>query len=301
MKKFGLFVPTYRRKSPLILQMLDKDPTLVINLCVRHEEIVSGFYDELARQHRVNIIDLGPGLTELGETRLRILQHCIENKFDYCFMFDDGIFDVNDSENPDCSITDVFNRCIEIMQNDPLKEFVIGMTFTKRKFIDPVTGELKTKRNRHLSETDRYFLVHAGQAIAIDVNHAVKFGIKYHSMEECGFEDAAFEGDAIKAGLVFCSRKAISIDGVVPNAAKAGGSHHDNFDLEKKYDKHNIRCLEYLNMLGLSLRKKYVDYCHSYLSLIEWPFDYYRDVLVYHRDENKKIIDSHFEIPEVEK
>lgn len=292
-KTWGLFVPTYKRKNPLILEMLQKDKTLTINLCVRREELESGFYDDLKSNAQINIVDLGYNLTELGLTRKRIIDYCIANDIRYCFMFDDGISSVDDSEHPSYSISQVFNNIIDIMQNDEYSENVVGFTFVKRRFIDNVTGKYVTKRNRHLADRN-YFLTYAGQAVCLDTYKLNEHHISYHSLDEVGFEDAAMLGDTIKAGLIWCSRKSISIDGVIPNVQKPGGSHSDNFKIETKYDKHNKLCIDYLNMMGIYLVKKYEGYMSSYCSFIKWDFDYFNDVLVTYRKQNSKIIKSKF-------
>ena len=292
-RNWALFVPTYRRENPLILQMLDKDPELELYLCCRHEEIDAGFYGRLAKVDRVKIVDLGRGLTELGRTRQRIVYYCVQNHIDYCFMFDDGIFSVDDAEHPAATISETFDRICDIMRFDPQAEDIVGFTFTKRKYIDPVTNEIKTRRNTHVPDRN-YFVFYPGQAICVNIPMLQNSDINYHSINEVGFEDAAFFGDCLKAGLVFAGRKTITIDGVVPNAAKPGGSHADNFNIERKYDTCNLRTLKYLSMMGAYFTKKYEPYIGSLCSFIKWDFDYFYDVLCVNRDKNKTILRRKF-------
>lgn len=292
-KKWALFVPTYKREHPLILKMLDLDPELEINLCCRHEEIEAGFYDKLAKIKRVNIVDLGRGLTELGRTRQRIIYYCVQWGIDYCFMFDDGIFSVNDSEFPYRTISQIFDNIVDLMEVDAMAEDIVAFTFVKRQYLDPVTNELKMKQNRHVPDRN-YFITYPGQALCIKIPLLTDCDINYHGMTDVGFEDAAFFGDCLKAGLVFAGRKSISIDGVVPNAMKAGGSHADNFNIEKKYDKMNKRTLDYLNIMGAYFTKKYEAYIGGQCSFIKWDFDYFYDVLCVHRQENKTVIRRKF-------
>ena len=294
-KKWGLFVPTYKRKNPLILKMLDEDKNLTIHLCCRAEELASGFYNELILNERIRFVNLGSGLTELGLTRKRIIEYCKTNNIKYCFMFDDCVFSVDDSEHPDYTISQVFDEIVDIMENDELSEYAVGFTFVKRKFIHTRTGELVIKRNRHLGNRN-YFLTYAGQAVCLNVDMLYEHNINYHSLDEVGFEDAAMLGDCIKEGLVFCSRRSISIDGAVPNAPKDGGSHHDNFKIEEKYDKHNKMTMNYLNMTGIYVVKKYEGYIPGYCSFIKWDFDFFYEVLCSQRKQNSKIIKNKFKV-----
>lgn len=293
-KLWRLCVPTYRRDNPLILRMLEKDETLELYLCCRHEEIENGFYDKLASLDRVNIVDLGEGLQELGETRQRILEYCRKEDVSFCCMFDDGICNVLEAYS-DATPSQVFNECCEFMLNDELSDVMIGFTFTKNMYLDPKKNVWKQLQNSNVPERE-YFTVYPGQAIMINVKKAFEYGISYKNMNECGFEDGAFFGDSIKAGLVWGGRRWIMIDGVVPNAPKAGGSHHDNFKVEDKYDKHNRMCFEYLNMMGISIQKRYRDYVGGYCSFIIWDYDYFYRVLCKDRDKNEKIISSKFQL-----
>lgn len=292
--KWGLFVPTYKRKEPLILQMLHKDLNLVINLCVRHEELENGFYDHLKDNKRVNLIDLGTGLKNLGDTRQRIIDYCKENRIDYCCMFDDCICDVYDKTLSN-SITDTLRNCIFSMATAKYAEYIVGYSFVKLRYFDTKTGELKVKKNHNLKD-EQYFVSYPGQAIILNVNLLSKYDINYHSLDEVGFEDAALFGDTVKAGLIWSGNVNVGIDGAVPNVPKAGGSHHDNFDVEVKYDKHNRMTYNYLNMMGVHIAKQYRAYADSFISFLVWDFDYFRDTLVTHREENKKIIESHFSL-----
>lgn len=295
--KWGLFVPTYKRKEPLILQMLDIDSKLVINLCVRHEELESGFYDHLKDNNRIELIDLGTGLKNLGDTRERIINYCKENRYDYCCMFDDCIFNVHERDSSK-SIVDTLQNCIVRMASANYAEYIVGFSFVKLRYLDTKTGELKLKRNHNLKD-EQYFVSYPGQAVILNVNLLSKHNINYHSLDEVGFEDAALFGDTIKAGLVWLGDIHVGIDGAVPNVPKPGGSHHDNFDVEKKYDKHNKMTYDYLNMMGVHISKQYRDYADSFISFLVWDFDYFRDVLVTHRKDNKKIIESHFSLENI--
>ena len=294
MNKWRLCVPTYKRKSPLILNMLEKDENLEIYFCCRNEEIETGFYDDLSRLDRVHIVNLGDGLTELGETRQRVLEYCKNEGVQYCCMFDDGISNVVNELTND-SISNVFTSCIDLMENDKLSEYIIGFTFTKRYYLNDISNTWKKRHNTEVKDRN-YFLVHAGQAVMINVDKAFEHNISYKNMNICGFEDAAFEGDSIKEGLIWAGRKHIMIDGLVPNCAKPGGSHHDNFNIESKYDKQNKLCYNYLNMMGIHIRKKYEYYCGGYCSFIMWDFDYFYTVLCSQRKQNMKIIHSKFSL-----
>lgn len=293
MHKWKLCVSTYGRKEPMILQMLDKDPELVIHFFVRGEDYDNGFYDELKKRERVEVHSLGYGLHELGLSRHRIMCWCLQNKVEFCCMFDDGIVDVNDAQYPDDTISQIFDTIVDIMENDRMKDDVVGFTLHKRigHYID---GSTIVCDQSKLSNAN-YFISFPAQAVVLNVFKAFERGVTYKSLDDVGFEDCAFFADAVKAKLVYCSRKAITIDGIVPNAKKVGGSHTATENLQHKYDVQNARCMKYIgNMMGVSIEQRYRSYANCCLAYIIWDADFFREVLCDKPEQNKEIIDRKF-------
>ena len=285
---WGLFVPTYRKENIPILGILDKDKDLTINLCVRTEELDK--YAKYKDNDKISIVDLGSGITDIGETRKRIILHCITHHIDYCFQFDDGLTDVYDSKDRSKSISKLFDEIVNIIESDDRKEKIAGFTFTKKNALDA---------NPHKIPDRDFFVCFPAQAYCININFCVKHNINYGKLSEVGFEDASFYGDTIKAEGIWAGRRNIIIEGCIPNQIKNGGNHVGQtlLQLEKKYDECNQRTLQYLNyMMGTSIEKRYREHIGGYLSFVIWDFDYFYEVLVEKRDLNQKIIDRGFSI-----
>ena len=292
MSKFGIFIPTYNRKSPLCLNLLTRDSDIELNLCVRSELYDKGFYDELEKLDRVNIVKLGYGLTELGETRERIMEIVKLKNIDYCLMLDDGVKDIFDVANSNFSLTQVIECAIRVIEES---ENAIGFTFLKRHVLDENGKSIRELR--HFDKLyERYFLTFPTQAVLLDMKKVLKYDLHYQSLSTVGFEDAAFFGDAIKCGLTYVGSYSIQMNAIAPNIKKSGGSHSESEQLEERYDTLNKRCMKYLNMMGTSIEKRYRNYVGGYLSLIIWDLDFFRDVLITNREKNQKIIDNHFKL-----
>lgn len=295
MENWKLCVPTYGRKNPLILRMLDNDDELEINFFVRQEDINAGFYDELALRDRVNIISLGFGLHELGETRQRIIDWCLDNGVRYCCMFDDGITNV---DHACCAytISEIFDTCIALMQHDKYHDKMVGWSFHKRWGI--YEDGRQVRWNDANVADEEYFLTMPAQALIIDCYKMTDNNITYKSLDEVGFEDCAFFADCVKKGLIFGARRHIRIDGIVPNQKKKGGSHVDSESPEEKYDIQNARCMKYIGpMMGVRVEKRYRSLADGLMSYIIFNTDYYREVLCDKPEQNKEIIESQFMIP----
>ena len=292
-KPWALCVPTHNRKEPKILKMLNSDPELEINFFVRTELYETGFYEELEKRDRVKVIPLGYGLCELGLTRDRIMRWCEDNNIDYCCMFDDGIFNVSDSLNISATISEVFDNCVSIMRTNKFSDRTIGFSFHKR------IGEYADGRHVIWDDSSlgehEYFLTFPAQAVILNVKLAKEKNVRYKPLYEVGFEDCAFFADAVRQSLVYCSRKSFTIDGIVPNEKKLGGSHSSSESLEQKYDVQNQRFMRYAGpMMGYHLEKRYRSFAKGLLSLIIWNTDFFREVLCEKPEENKEIVDNLF-------
>lgn len=292
--KWRLIVPTYMRKFPLILSMLERDESLEIYFAVRSELYDDGFYKDLEAIDRVHIIPIGYGLTELGETREAIMNYCRDNNIEYCCMFDDGITNLVNIVDSSFTISEVIEHCINQIERDEMKDLIVGFSMHKRYGLRN-DGSIVDVPDSSAKDSERYFVAFPTQAVILNMKVVNNYDLHYKSLKEVGFEDGAFFADAIKAGLVYAGDKVIKIDGIIPNMQKPGGSHSATDNLELKYDIQNQRCLDYTGrMLGASLEKRYRSYANGLLSLIIWNLDYYREVLCYNREANKVIIDNKF-------
>lgn len=293
MTNWRLCVPTHNRKNPLILKMLERDTNLDVYFFVRQELIDDGFYDELAKKDRCHVISVDYGVHELGASRAFIMDWCRRNNVKYCVQFDDGIVNLTDNDEPSATISATIDKCCDIMDNDPMKDQVVGFSFHKRVGIYN-DGRTILCNDDKLSDAN-YFVSFPAQAVILNVETAFKHNIVYKTLDEVGFEDCAFFADAVKERLVYCSRKSIRIDGVVPNMPKAGGSHDGVVNLEKKYDDQNERCLKYIgNMMGVSVEKRYRSYANGLLGYIIWDTDFFREALCDKPIENEQIIAQKF-------
>lgn len=292
-----LCVPTYKRKNPKILSMLDKDEELEIYFFVRPEEDDVGFYNDLKSNDRIHIIRIPYGITELGLTRKAIVDHCIDNNIEYCCMFDDCIDNVVDMTNPSLSISEVFDKSIELLEHDKLSKYISIFTFTKLAYYDK-TGQLIKKYNHRIKDNEQYFVTYAGQAIIINIPLIKKYGINYRSMKDIGFEDACFLGENCKAGLICLGRKYIGIEGDIPNSNKEGGSSAIISNRALHYYEKNLKVLKFLHMYGIYLVESYEPYCGR-CSFISWDFNYLRNVLCVYRQQNSVVINKHLEIVDV--
>ena len=281
---YAICIPTYKRKKPLSLELLNTEATL--HYFVRPEEDDAHFYDEMKKIKNVEIHRLKYGLYELGETRENILEWCRENNIRYCVMLDDGVYQFN--------MIHCIDEIVEKMNSMPYN--VIGASFYKTQ-CETLDGErhcISTK-NTICRRSDIFGSVPT-QAVLIDVKKAKELNLHYKSLDEVGFEDCAFFIDAIKKKAVFVCNPTWTFAAIVPNAKKAGGSHEQTISLERKYDIQMKRCKEYIGeMYGVQLQKRWRNYAQSLLTMIEIDCDYFRDVFLNY-EKNEKIIDSQFRI-----
>lgn len=278
-----IYVPTYGRKNPKILSLL-RDKNIRLHLCVRHETLKE--YEHLKSYARLSLVDLGTGIEELGETRKRIIEHCLNEGLKYCIMFDDGLTKVSDLSDENKTISDSIEEAIKFLKKKQ-KEHKEVFCYTFYRLGNRFLG---------VHKADEYFVGFPLQAEIIDLDYIRKYNINFKSMKEVGLEDIAFFVDAVKAGLIFVSNQDIHIEGKLPNVIEEGGSHQEDIDaFEKKRDNDHKKLMQYVGkMYGIMLTKKYRESLGFCLTYAKIDFSYFRDVLVYHREENKKIIDNKF-------
>lgn len=290
-------IPTYNRKTPHILKLISEQSNCIFNLCVRHEELESGFYDSFKNIKSIKLIDLGFNIHDLGETRRRIINLCISQNAKYCLMLDDGVDSIINCENPFMPLSAIINIVIDKINKDTLVNKVIGFTFYKQRNVkEDGTSILLNTINNY-----KYFGFTPSQTVLLNIEMLKKYHINYSSISKHGIEDLAFFGDCLKKGLIFCSDKNFVYSGLEANMPKLGESHNNETfeENEKRYDNMNIKCFNYLHMQGVLLEKRVFILNNQihYLSLLAFDLNYFRDALCVHRKEYAKVIASHFNLP----
>lgn len=296
----SIYVPTYNKDELPILKFLeDEDIRLVF--CIRHEEVNRRYYKDLKKQYkdRIDFVDLGDGIDNLGETRKRIIDYCINNNVRYCFMFDDGLTSVEHTY-------DILSNDGSLIKDksslfDVLVEALTNLVKHEAKFEECFCYTFNRRGNSFLgvSEKDEYFTSFPLQAQIINTEKCKKYNLNYEDMKICGLEDVAFFMDAVKRGLIFCSNQQIVIDGKLPNVVVKGGSHNEKSieDFIKKRDYQHQLLMKYVgNCYGIMLTKKYRESLGFKLTYARVDLGYFRDVLVYHRKEDEDIIKNQFRI-----
>lgn len=292
MREYEICIPTLNRLDPLCFNLLEENADICLNMFVRQELLDRGFYDSWKPLTRVNIVSLGYGLEELGETRERIMDWCRAHKVKYCLMLDDGVKRVYLDDNVR-GVNDVVSRAISRLERDSFGDKCIGMTLCK---IYAYNGDKRIVcPSTHRRE---YFMNLPTQAVLLNVERVSKAGLHYRSLKQVGFEDCAFFVDAVKKGCVYASDDAFLFDAVVPNAKKIGGSHANlDYDLEAKYDAQMKRCFEYIGpMYGVHMEKRYRKYADCLLTMIVFNLDYFYEVLISEPEKNRKIVEKRFAI-----
>lgn len=273
---YNVYVPTYNRSTLQVFQMLS-DPNVMITLCVRHEEA------SIRRSSdRINILDLGEDIHDIGETRKRILQYSIDQGDEYCIMIDDQISDLyylTDKHDYD-HISKAFSKAIEMFDHN--KILIYGFWRQGSQFIG-------------VDDLDVYFKGIPMQAVIIDNIVAKRHGIMYESMDVCGLEDMAFLIDGIRQGLVSVGGET-DVIGKIPNKIIAGGNHTMTVkEYEKRRDEDCEKLLKYSKLrYGICLEKKYRHSIGMSLAYVRLDFDYFRTVLVNERSNNLQTIKEMF-------
>lgn len=279
-----IFVPTYGKADLPILQML-KDPLIRINLCIR-SDCDKSIYDEVRKLDRVNFIELGYGINNLGQTRQRIVSYCLEHDIRYCAMFDDGLTDVK--LNDVSCISDAIYMAILRLKSFNEDYPTCCYCFSRKG--DNFLG---------VDKSDKCFSGLPLQAVVLDCQILSKYGVNYEDMDICGLEDVAFFMDAVKEGLVFIGFQDYYVVGKLPNVIVKGGSHTDESieQFIKRRDRDHKRLMDYVGpTYGIMLTKKWRESLGFSLTYARIDFGYFREVLVNHRLENADLIKNKFRI-----
>lgn len=287
MQKQHIYIPTYKRKKPRCLELLDKDSNIVVDLCVRHEELENGFYDHLKSIDRLNLIDIGSNVIDLGDTRQRILDYCRSINERYCVMFDDTVSNVYSLKTNEV-ISVCLWHCIDQMIENQQLNIMFALSTEQRK--------------HHAQNIDtKYFLHCPAQAFIIDTYLAHKYDIKFKPLSICGIEDMAFFIDTLKAGLLTCTNRIINVIVETTLKKKDGGTHTDELSVEDKCDRYCQGLRNYVgNMYGVYFTKRYRHQIKDNVCFAAFDYEYFIDCLIKYRDENQDLIKSGFKIKEIE-
>lgn len=273
-----IFIPSYKRPIFKALNLLN-DSNVMLHVCIRHEEL-----DLYTYQHeRLEYVDIGKDVIDLGDTRQRILDYCFAHNIRYCVMFDDTVSIVYEL-NKYSSISECIEQCIEQMRQNQMLNVMYAFSHEQRKHH---AQDINTK----------YFLHCPAQAFIIDTFLAHSYNITFKPLSVCGIEDMAFFIDTIKAGLLTCTNRMINIIVDTTLKPKEGGTHTDSYSVEKKCDIYNTGLAKYAGeMYGVYFTKRYRHQIGSQACFAAYDYDYFIDVLVKYRDENEDIIKSQFKI-----
>lgn len=279
-----IFIPTYKRKMFKALLLL-KDKNIRLNLCVRHSEIENNFYSNFNDIERITLIDLGDNISDIGDTRERIINYCQEKNIQYCIMLDDTVSDIYHlSKN--LSISECLQLCISQMKENQELNILFALSTEQRK--------------HHAQDiTTKYFLHCPAQGFIIDTQLCKKYNINFKSLKISGSEDMAFFIDTIKNGLLTCTNYLVNMTVETTLKQKSGGTHTDKYSVERKSDIYTNNLRKYAgNMYGVYFTKRYRHQIESQCCFTAFDYEYLIDVLITYRNENQQIIDSQFKVKE---
>lgn len=283
-----IYVPTYKRKTFRILELL-KDKNIRLNLCVRRSEIENNFYEHLYNNPQINFVDLGNNICDIGDTRERIICFCQAHNIKYCIMLDDTVSDIYYKDSnyiTDVSSSACLKMCIEQMKENEEMNVMFALSTEQRKHH---AQDINTK----------YFLHCPAQGFIINTELCKQHNINFHSLKIVGSEDMAFFIDTLKAGLLTCTNRHINMTVETTLKQKSGGTHTDKYSVERKSDIYTSNLRKYVgNMYGVYFTKRYRHQIESQCCFTAFDYEYFIDVLIKYRDENKQIIDSQFKVKE---
>lgn len=233
--KFIVTCPTYKRKYPKILKMLETDNKIVIHFGVRQEEYESGFYDEwkqLSVADRIKFILL-KDCKNIADTRNALLKYAHELDYDYVIQLDDTVTKLKYIYDSNMQSKDVINLAINRLLLD--KRSPIGCVFVR-------PGTKKEKLHKSLI-----------QAWIVDVKRLFDTDIRFEPNDVVGWDDFVFSWKLNNAHMLtigYPEFRRIAKSNY-PWANQPGGTHVDEiFDVNDAIKKNNYRC---------ELAKKYLE------------------------------------------
>ena len=200
-----IFVPSYNRPNPILLERLSKEPELKIVLCIRREQ-----YDMYKHwEGKVYSIMLLDNVHEIGETRQRIIEN-IGDSFSHIFLFDDDVQEL------DYLIPSLTRGGKEAMRTSKLvNEYIPRYTDVLKLWLYYISlmNEPKTTiscplyrpDSWHMKNKDAILSFNSGdckQAVWLNVYNMRQYNINYKPNYIVGTEDYALQFDIMNAGLV---------------------------------------------------------------------------------------------------
>lgn len=199
-------VPSYNRSVPKILECADTSLPLVF--FVRREQLPE--YKYIRKWFRVVPID---GVSNIGETRAKIVKWATKKGYSNIFMLDDDITQVDylypftlESGNT-CMRSSGLNRNAGSKYLDPVA-FKIWMLWLNR--LDPdvaMSSPLYRPDSWHMKNADADMVYNSGaciQCIHLNIDLLNEHGIKYESSDKVGNEDYALQFRIMEEGLKTC-------------------------------------------------------------------------------------------------
>lgn len=225
MNKLAIVIMTYKRKNFKAMNLIEQNQDLMFYLAVRKDELENGFYNE-PQFEKQNIMFLPlTNVHDAGDTRQRINEEIYKRGYDYVFVLDDTVENIYDKSNKQKSLSDILDETIQYIKSDIYSDKIAGFVFHKR-FV----------RKKYCS-----FLC---QAIILNLNLLLKYGIQYYKISECGFDDFTITFDILKKGLYILNHKDFKrkSKGTGPLHAIPGGTHIDeSFDVNNLINRFNER------------------------------------------------------------
>ena len=241
-------IPTYKRKWPVILSLIDACPELTFNFCVRRSEFESGYYDEPQfKKDNIQFIMID-NVSCIGETREAILQICKSFDIKYCLMIDDTQFGLHDASNRIDNFKTILLNCLRRFENDPFSDRAFAFTFSRKAYST-------TPLNK-----DRYFVSQLCQTYILNIDICKKYDLHFEPMNVVGIEDLMFYFKAACKGLVALSDTRFLRIGLMPSVKKKGGCHVGN-ENKSEYSVQLERMsllTNYVNNLDDSYDKNYI-------------------------------------------
>lgn len=196
-------IPSYNRPHPKVLDSVIEELPLVF--FVRREQLPQ--YKYLRNQFRVIPID---EVTNIGETRAKILKWAYIKGYEHIFMLDDDISSVDYLYPGETRGGNTYMRASRLNEGLPLKglnptAFRIWQHFVDRLDPDTVlTAPLYRPDSWHMKYKDADIKYNSGpviQCIHLNVSSLYKAGITYKSSDIVGNEDIAIQFEAMESGL----------------------------------------------------------------------------------------------------
>lgn len=239
-------VPSYRRKNPLILALVECCPDLTFHFCVRASEFNNGFYDEPQFKKDNIRFMLLENVSCIGETREAILQESIRLGYKFCLMIDDTQFCIHDASNRIQFFDTILDNCLRRFETDPLKDKAFSFIFSRKSF----------SLSQNKQET--YFITQLCQTYILNLELIQQYDLHFKRMDVVGVEDLIFYFEACCKGLVALSDTRFLRVGQMPSVKKKGGCHEGN-EKRREQDVQNERfdiLVKYVNSLDDNLYDK---------------------------------------------